>query len=594
LLYIRQFAFLVAALAASPAFAVVSVVISPAAASLPANGSRQFSAKVFGAANQTVRWEVNGVPGGAPSIGVISDAGLYTAPPDAPQALIVTVEAEPAAAPASPGAAKVAVARGFIGKKLGASYYVTTTGSNSNPGTEAMPWLTIQHAVDTAPAGSEIFVQSGVYNELVTITRSGTASAGFLTLEAAPSASPIIDGTGLGVPNGQNGLVTISNASWVRVKGFELRNYVSQSAEFVPVGIYVEGAGNHIEILNNHVHAITTTVTTSSGDALGIAVYGSDAPASINWLTVDGNTLDNLTTGFSESLSLSGNVERWQVTNNIIHDNDNIGVNIEGFYQTAPKPAYDQARRGLVAGNVVYNITSIDNPAYGGSRGADGLYVSGGTLVTLQDNLVYQTDIGIEMASEIAGKATSFVWAHDNIVHHSFVAGISVGGADDKANGGANHCFIANNTLYLNDTTQSGSGEFQAQYHASANQFVNNIVSANDQGLFVNAFDPAGPPGIVDHNLYFSTGDTSGDPWIWRNNDYASLGVFRSAVGQDKHSKVANPDFVSAAAGNFSIPSTSPAVALGEIVSLSSNGLDDYAGHPRRLAGTIDAGALQH
>ena len=50
----------------------------------------------------------------------------------------------------------------------------------------------------------------------------------------------------------------------------------------MPIGVDVEGAGDHIEILSNHIHAITTTVTTSASDALGIAVYGTKAPASIN------------------------------------------------------------------------------------------------------------------------------------------------------------------------------------------------------------------------------------------------------------------------------------------------------------------------
>ena len=36
------------------------------------------------------------------------------------------------------------------------SFYVTTTGDDSNPGTLAAPWRTIQHAADTARAGSTV------------------------------------------------------------------------------------------------------------------------------------------------------------------------------------------------------------------------------------------------------------------------------------------------------------------------------------------------------------------------------------------------------------------------------------------------------
>jgi len=584
--------FILAALSASSASAVVSVVVSPSTASLPANGSQQFSAKVFGSTNQTVRWEVNGVPGGAPSIGVISDAGFYTAPPDAPKLFNVKVEAEPAAAPASPGGASVSVA---AGTKTGTSYYLSPTGKDSGPGTQAEPWATFKHALATVPAGSQILVEGDTnhpYHELIAINRSGSATAGFLSIEAAPGASPAIDGTGLGIPNQENGLVTIANQNWVRVKGLELRNYTSSTTD-EPIGIYIVGAGSHIEILDNHIHAIGETLKTSAGNALGILVSG-EAEASINWLTIDGNQLDHLTLGFSESLSLTGNVEKWQVANNTIHDNNNIGVNIEGFFGTdVVDPALDQARRGLVAGNVVYNISSINNPAYG-CYCADGLYVDGGTLVTLQNNLVYDSDYGIELASEVPGKSTTWAWAHDNIIHNNKVAGVTIGGSDPKAHGGTTNCSIVNNTFYFDDSTQSGEGEFQVQNHASDNVVFNNVFFANTNGIFVYYGVNGGSPGHFNHNLYFSAGDASGDPWIWLNKNYATLGDFQSASGEDKQSKQANPDFVSAASDNFAIPTTSPAVALGAFLGLSYNGLIDYAGHPRRISGTIDAGALEH
>ncbi len=64
----------------------------------------------------------------------------------------------------------------------------------------------------------------------------------------------------------------------MRVEGFEIRNHVSKSAANVPIGIYVVGSGSHVELLHNHIQYITTKVATSDGDALGIAIYGSEAP----------------------------------------------------------------------------------------------------------------------------------------------------------------------------------------------------------------------------------------------------------------------------------------------------------------------------
>ena len=56
-----------------------------------------------------------------------------------------------------------------------ATYYVSTSGSDQNPGTQLSPWRTIQQAVDTMVAGDTAIVTAGKYNEIVNTVRSGTA-----------------------------------------------------------------------------------------------------------------------------------------------------------------------------------------------------------------------------------------------------------------------------------------------------------------------------------------------------------------------------------------------------------------------------------
>jgi uncharacterized protein DUF1565 len=40
------------------------------------------------------------------------------------------------------------------------SYFVSTSGNDSNAGTEAAPWRTIQHAADTARAGATVNIRA--------------------------------------------------------------------------------------------------------------------------------------------------------------------------------------------------------------------------------------------------------------------------------------------------------------------------------------------------------------------------------------------------------------------------------------------------
>jgi len=46
---------------------------------------------------------------------------------------------------------------------FGATYYVATTGADTNPGTSGSPWRTLQHAVDTIANGDTILVKPGTY-----------------------------------------------------------------------------------------------------------------------------------------------------------------------------------------------------------------------------------------------------------------------------------------------------------------------------------------------------------------------------------------------------------------------------------------------
>jgi hypothetical protein len=73
------------------------------------------------------------------------------------------------------------------------SFYVATTGNDSNPGTQAAPWRTIQHAADSAQAGSTVNVRGGIYEELVSINVSGNATDGFITLRSYPGEMAVLE-----------------------------------------------------------------------------------------------------------------------------------------------------------------------------------------------------------------------------------------------------------------------------------------------------------------------------------------------------------------------------------------------------------------
>src|SRR5215211_3751739 len=73
----------------------------------------------------------------------------------------------------------------------GTTFYVSTTGSDANPGTSALPWRTIQKAFTTLQGGQTALVLAGTYTENLKFSRAGTASAP-ITVAANPGDTVVL------------------------------------------------------------------------------------------------------------------------------------------------------------------------------------------------------------------------------------------------------------------------------------------------------------------------------------------------------------------------------------------------------------------
>ncbi|HUQ51023.1 MAG TPA: right-handed parallel beta-helix repeat-containing protein, partial [Gammaproteobacteria bacterium] len=450
-------------------------------------------------------------------------------------------------------------------------------------------YATIQAAVTAAGPGDTVEVSSGVYNERVTFSSSGLSGSP-ITLTAKAGHSPVIDGTGIPTTD-LEGLVYIEDESYIVVSGFEIRNFSASAPSHFPAGIWVRGSAHHIEIRDNDVHDIRNAGCASCG-AHGIAVYGTKASASIHDVVIDGNEVHDLVLGWSESLVVNGNVEDFEITNNTVHDNNNIGIVAIGFEGecTGCSDALDRARDGVIADNLVYDIDSIDNPSYAGSRSANGIYVDGGTRITIERNTVHDCNIGIELASEHDGKSTSEVIARSNFVSRSHSIGISIGGYDTHR-GSTTGCAVVHNTLYDNDTDHSGGGELLLQYDVRDNVVENNIVYANSQNQFVANEFSLTSGNTIDYNLYFSAAGAASSEWRWTTTPYTGFAAWKAGSGNDAHSTFEDPILVSPATGDLHLGAGSPAVGAAIALAPSIAGAFDIDGTPRISGASADKGA---
>ena len=539
--------------------------------------------------------------------------------------------------------------------QVGATYYVSTSGSDRNPGTFTLPWATIQHAANTVKAGATVYVFGGVYHESVNFPKSGTASAA-ITFQNYPGQTAVIDGTGVRCcGNTVEGLINIVNKSYITISGFEIRNYTTSSENDTPAGVWITGSGTRIRILNNRVHRITTTAE-KNGNAFGISVYGT-AKTPITELLISGNEVYDLRTGSSETVNVDGNVTHFAITNNLIHDNDNIGIDAIGYEGVGPV-GYDEAMYGEISGNTIYNISGITNPGEGNAYDADGLYCDGCAYVTVERNVIFQVDYGIETTAEnqvcqangtewsggntgLGTAATGkfpcygrYVTVRNNIFYKANSCGNSIGGyapatsEGGHSNGGGSsyHDVFVNNTLYDNGTKPGNgnvgtpSGEFQIQNQvgsAQGNIYENNLLYAGSPNIWINSFVPCSstypcPPAMLNWNLYNSdAGYLEGTSISWAGvNNYESFAKWQSISGEDANSLNADPLFVNlqGTPANFSTIPSSPTVDAGStslpcsvgwcdpdgISPDSIYGSADFLGNARTHGSQIDIGAFEN
>lgn len=506
-----------------------------------------------------------------------------------------------------------------------ADRYVSKTGSDTNPGTLASPWKTIGKAATVAVAGDVINIRGngGNYSERVTVNnRDGTAALPIIFQTYPGDPMVVLDLTGTVPSAGLSAVFTITNSDYVTLRNLEIRNYKTSGTDAVqrgqtPVGIYIIGNGNGVAIRNCKVHDIWQSCATAfdAGNGFGIAVYGNNATA-LNGLILDGNEIYNLRTGSSESVALNGNVINFAVTNNIVHDCNNIGIDFIGFEGTNANAALDQARLGTCASNLVYNIDSKFNPAYGGNftgpwddstRSAPGIYVDGGRDIVIERNRVYACNFALSLGSEAATKVTSNVTARNNIFNHCHVGGIVLGGSDAILNGGASNCAISNNTIYGNDTVGYGGGQIALQNNltgitirrnliASTASFAQLILKDNVTGSFA--------AGAIDWN-YFKINPGSTLEFIWNRLSYDTFAAWKTASSNDLHSTmgtgtvglVNNAPVSTSPSTDFTLTATSLLRNIGDSASLPFTpavGEKDYPGLSRVASLRVDIGADEY
>jgi hypothetical protein len=247
----------------------------------------------------------------------------------------------PPAPPAPPGLAGALPAP--LPPSAGPVFHVATNGSNSNPGTLAQPWLTIQKALSTLTAGQRVWVHAGTYAENLRMDRAGSPLAP-ITVEAAPGERPVVDAAG------SHPLEVGSSGAYFRFRGFVIQDAPGNSGGNVDVyGHHVEISGN--EITNGQDQGVYTDEESHHVQILG------------NWIHHNGKGVIHQ----SHGIYLQG--DDHLVANNVVNDHpEGFGIQV-----------YDKGVRAIVTGNTITG-SQHSGIVVGGSGGVSGVHIHNNVL----------------------------------------------------------------------------------------------------------------------------------------------------------------------------------------------------------------------
>lgn len=457
------------------------------------------------------------------------------------------------------------------------NYYVSPNGNDANNGTSvATAWQTIQKAANTAIPNSVVNIMAGTYQELVTINVSGTNGNPIIFKNYQ---NGIVTISGIGISASYSNLIAINNKSNIVIDGLILENLICPFARGILV---LSSIGNPVEnvtfknlkIRNIGFTSNSSTMPVAGDNAHGIEIYGQGTTSSdaIKNVLIENCEVYNNILGYSEAVTINGNVDGYSIIKNSIHDNTNIGIDVAGNFGASTNTTLDHARNGLIAENTVYNnISPVAN--------SSGIYCDGCQTTIIERNTSHHNTVGITVGCEQNG-STDNVTVRNNMIYNNTFTGIEIGGYTTNTTGIVNNSVIKNNTCFHNDSN-GNHGELVINKVNNCGIYNNAFHSQSTLFFYVDNIDPQNYTS--NYNSFSTSSIATVLPSVNYRWNTINYGEYVGSTGKDINSiNPILPQFVDqlAAIPNLHLQSSSPLINAGN-PNLFTNLEYDFDGEVR-------------
>lgn len=452
-------------------------------------------------------------------------------------------------------------------------------------------FATIQAAADAADPGDSVRIKAGVYAEMVRITRSGSPNQP-IVFEAFGDGTVVIDGSG------HDACVIVSGCSYL-----EFRDLTLQAGAVA--GFYAESPAAHLVL-----HRLTIKDILHPLRAVGYGAYFYALPDPIEECRI---TQCTVTHNSSHGIFLYGRNLDFLIQGNHVSysglEEGDWGHNIKTVVWHEDGPDNGPRRISIIdneldhawtQGIMTWNAQDvIIRENYCHHNGATGIQIEDGTRrFVVEGNLCewnqqhYSTETGIWIDDAEDGLVQNNTLRHNQvglkvsksrqvIVRRNVVRANHRDNPEHRHNGGIfllaydqidnSDIILVHNTLHdvgHVDLANTAFGIYQYGSDAINERiaFVNNIISET-----VSGYDLEVPTGTLtsDTNVYHRQVQSV---YSWHGQTMG-FEAYRTASGQDAHSRQADPGFVDAGAGDVGLRPESPCIdAAGGLAHVVESG----------------------
>jgi len=265
-----------------------------------------------------------------------------------------------------------------------ANYYISKTGSDTNPGTLSQPWATISKANNTLQAGDTVYIREGNYNEIIEPINNGNPG-NYITYKNYYNETVIIDRHQYTHGSRTLKSVKLINKNYIKIDGFIIKNSdrgiyaenmdncIIQNCviKYHDISVVIGGGSQYNKFFNNTIQNQSIDTIDQEDDCIFLG-YISDGGIENSYNLFDSNTIFY---GGHSCIEHRRNSPYIIFRNNVIYGGgDKLYNNTDGG-----------SLHTLFEGNIFYN-SNIGPDREGGM-----LSRAGGGHMIIRNNVFYHT-----------------------------------------------------------------------------------------------------------------------------------------------------------------------------------------------------------